>query len=600
MLLQNCWTADFETTTDEDDCRVWAYSLCNIADPSNFVYGTSINEFFDFFINSKINCKVWFHNLKFDGVYLLNYLFLEGFEWVGSTEEIRDNTFTTLITDMGQFYSITVYFKKMNRRYRKVEFFDSLKIFPNFSVERVAEGFNLPIRKLKIDYKKYRPVGYQLNQEEIDYIRNDVEIMARALKIMFDQGLNKMTIASDAMADFKQRIKGFRKKFPVLPLEVDRDIRKSYRGGFTYANETYKEIPVKDVVVLDVNSLYPSCLVDYPMPYGPPQLYQGEYQPDPLYPLYIQSVTCRFNIKPGKIPSIQLKNNLSFIPNEYVKDSKGELVTLYLTTPDLQLFKEQYYLHDVTYNGGWKFMAAKGMFDNYINYWTEQKIKAGKEGNASLRQISKLLLNSIYGRFGLSPNARQKQPYMDSEGIIKFALLPVEKRDSVYVAVASFTTSYGRNKTIRTAQAIRDFTLKKYGEDRWYYCDTDSCHATLSDEDLEELKDVIKIDDYKLGFWAKEAFATRGLFIRQKCYIEEIDGKLYPTVAGLPKYLAPLVTFENFKRGFSTEGLTIEEMVNLASKNGASEKEIEKLHHKLTYKYVQGGVILADTGFTIK
>lgn len=600
MILKNCWTADFETTTDENDCRVWAYSLSNIEDQT-FVWGTDINEFFEFIKNSKDNLKIWFHNLKFDGIYLINYLFLNDYSWVGTKEEITDNTFTTLITDMGQFYSITVYFKKYNHRYKKVEFYDSMKIL-NFSVENVAKGFNLLIRKLKIDYKKYRPIGYQLDENEIAYIRNDVEIMSLALKFMFEQGMTKMTIASDAMADFKKRIKGFRKKFPILPKEIDRDIRRSYKGGFTYANPKWIEKEVKNVVILDVNSLYPSCLVQYPMPFSKPQFFEGEYEYDPIYPLYIQSITCRFEIKPNKIPSIQIKKHLhfDFNPSEYVTSSKGEKVTLYLTKPDFELFKEQYNIYSPTYNGGWKFMSSQGFFDEYINYWMEQKIKAGKEGNAPQRQLAKLCLNSIYGRFGLSPIGRQKQPFMNEEGIIKFITLPSEEREPVYVAVAAFTTAYGRKRTIETSQIIRDFTMKKYGEDRWYYGDTDSCHASLTDEDLEELKDIINIDDYKLGYWAKEGFASRAMFIRAKCYIEEIDGKLYPTVAGLPKYLAPLITFENFKRGFSTSGLTIEEMVNLASKNGASESEIEKLQHKLTYKYVQGGVILADTDFTIK
>ena len=33
--------------------------------------------------------------------------------------------------------------------------------------------------------------------------------------------------------------------------------------------------------------------------------------------------------------------------------------------------------------------------------WIEQKIKAGKEGNGAKRQIAKLMLNSLYGKFGL-------------------------------------------------------------------------------------------------------------------------------------------------------------------------------------------------------
>lgn len=598
-MSRNLWTADFETTTDEHDCRVWAYALSNIED-YEFIYGNNIDDFFSFCENSKDNLKIWFHNLKFDGSYLLSYLLTHSFEFIEDTKDRRDRTFTTMITDMGQFYSITVYFMVKGKRVNKVTFYDSLKIFPNFSVERVAEGFGLPISKLELDYKRKRKVGHQLTEEEVNYIRNDVEIMARALHIMFEQNLTKMTIASDAMTYFRTTIQGFRKKFPKLPKEVDLDIRKSYRGGFTYVNEIYKEKQLGRGITLDVNSLYPSCMVHCFLPYDFPVAFDGKYEKDSVYPLYIQTFSCVFDIKEGKIPTIQIKNSLSFIPNEYVKSSEGEIVTLTLTKPDYELFMEHYNVRHLHYVGGWKFKQAKGIFDEYINYWTERKIKAGKEGNAPIRQISKLLLNSLYGRFSLSPTARQKAPYLDEKGVVRFNLLPEEEREPVYIPVGTFITAYGRERTIRTSQIIRDFTLKKYGEDRYYYSDTDSCHANLSDEDLEELKDIIHIDDYELGCWAKESEFTRACFIRQKCYVEEVNGKLDVTVAGLPKYLAPLITFENFAKGFTTEGLTLEEMLKIASNNGATKEDLKKIHHKLTYKYVKGGVILKDTDFTIQ
>lgn len=600
MKISSCFAADFETTTDENDCRVWAYAVCNVDEYKDFRYGNSIEEFFDFCSNPVSNYKIWFHNLKFDGVYIINYLLKNGYEWIQDRKDKGDKTFTTLITDMGQFYSIVIYFKVNGHHTNKVEIYDSLKIFPNFSVDRVAKGFDLPIRKLKIDYDEYRPIGHKLTEQEVDYIRNDVEIMARALKEMFKRGLTKMTIASDAMQNFKEGFKGFRKKLPLLPQDVDADIRLSYRGGFTYVNDVWKEKKVGKGVVLDVNSLYPSCMcTPYKLPYGQPKRFTGKYKEDKVYSLYVQSITCSFELKEGKIPSVQIRNNLSFVPNEYVKTTNGEEITLFLTKPDFELFQEQYNIYNPTYNGGWKFKAGTGMFDDYINHWTEQKIKAGKEGNAPLRQISKLLLNSLYGRTALSGTARQKAPYL-KDGVVKFRLLPPETRETVYIPVAAFITAYGRNRTIRTSQIIKDYTKKKYGEDRYYYSDTDSIHASLTDEDLEELKDIIKIDDFKLGYWAKEAEFDRAIYIRQKCYIEEIKGKLQVTVAGLPKYLAPLITFDNFKKGFTTEGLTREEMVSIASGNGATPEEIEKLHHKLRYKYVKGGVILADTDFTIK
>ena len=42
------FTADFETTTDPNDCRVWAYAICEIGNINNFYYGNSIDEFIEF------------------------------------------------------------------------------------------------------------------------------------------------------------------------------------------------------------------------------------------------------------------------------------------------------------------------------------------------------------------------------------------------------------------------------------------------------------------------------------------------------------------------------------------------------------------------
>lgn len=41
-----------------------------------------------------------------------------------------------------------------------------------------------------------------------------------------------------------------------------------------------------------------------------------------------------------------------------------------------------------------------------------------------------------------------------------------------------------------------------------------------------------------------------GKFIRQKCYIEEIDDKIKITCAGMPSSCYDFVTWKNFKTGF--------------------------------------------------
>lgn len=579
------FTADFETNVSETDCRVWAYALCEIGNPNNFIYGNCIEDFIKFCQNKKQNYVLYFHNLKFDGEYIFSYLLNNGYECIKNKKERKDKTFTTLISDTGQFYSIEIFFETKNPKHiNKVTIYDSLKIL-NFSVEQIAKDFNLPIRKLELDYDTIREVGHELTDHEIEYIKNDVEIMARALKIMFDEDLTKMTIGSDALHNYKSINKNFNKYFPVLPYQIDKDIRKSYKGGFTYLNDNYKEKETGAGFVLDVNSLYPSVMMYEKLPFGDPLFFNGQYEKDLLYPLYIQTFSCIFKVKENKIPTIQIKNNLSFIPNEYIKSSDGDIVTLTLTNIDLELFFEHYDVWEITYHSGWKFKGIKGLFTEYINYWSTQKINAKKNKNDALYRISKLMLNSLYGKFGLNPDVRGKYPYLNEDGIVKYGMYEQEQRDGIYIPIASFITSYARKKTITTSQTIKEYTLNKYGTDLYVYSDTDSIHLLEIDE--KELENIIDIDDYRLGAWKLESKFKRGKYIRQKCYIElGYDDVLNVTVAGLPKKLAPLVNFNNFNVGFTTENI--------------DKKELEKTGKKLTFKHVKGGVLLVDTDFTIK
>ena len=101
--------------------------------------------------------------------------------------------------------------------------------------------------------------------------------------------------------------------------------------------------------VLDVNSLYPSCMKECLLPFGEPVFYEGKYEKDKVYELYIQMITCSFKIKEDKIPTIQIKHSMSFMPNEYLETSKNEIVCLVLTNIDLALFLEHYDVKDMEY-----------------------------------------------------------------------------------------------------------------------------------------------------------------------------------------------------------------------------------------------------------
>ena len=69
------FAADFETTTKKENCRVWAWAACDVANEKNLYIGTRLDEFLDFCKESDENHVFWFHNLRFDSSFLIDYLF---------------------------------------------------------------------------------------------------------------------------------------------------------------------------------------------------------------------------------------------------------------------------------------------------------------------------------------------------------------------------------------------------------------------------------------------------------------------------------------------------------------------------------------------
>ena len=551
--MAESYTADFETTTNKDDLRVWAWGVCNINNFDDFQYDNNIESFIDWLYNHD-KCNVYFHNLKFDGEFIISWLLKNGYKY---NDNLVSKTFNCVIAGTGQFYKMNICFYKKNKYRRVVHIYDSLKKLP-FSVKKIAESFELPILKGEINYTEERKRGHILTSEELAYLRNDVEIMARALNIQIAEGLTHMTIGSDSLHIFKSILgdANFKHYFPVLDNEVDRDIRRAYRGGFTYTNKLYQNKDVGAGQVYDVNSMYPSVMYEELLPYGIPIFFEGEYIYDENYPLYIQKIKVDLKVKEDHIPTIQCKTNIYFNANEYIEDTMG-MLTIYVTNVDLEVIKEQYDILDIEYINGYKFKGIKGLFCEYIDRFMEMK----KNNTGAKRQLAKLLLNNLYGKFATNPKTQIKIPYMADDGTVDYITRTEKDKESVYTPVGVFITSYARARIQRAFQ---------YNYFRTTYCDTDSLHI-LGDEIPE-----IDIDDKELGKWALESTFTRARFLRAKTYIEEYpDGTINVKCAGLPDNLKELVNFDNFHYGLT-------------------------LHGKLLPKRYDGGVILEETDFTIK
>jgi hypothetical protein len=578
------YVADFETTTLAQDCRVWGWGLVAVPDDwenislENVEVGTTLDGFIETI--SQSNTTTYFHNLRFDGRFILDWLLKNGYRHNASDRGIAEaGTFKSLISDMGQFYSITVRWANGFM----TEFRDSVKKLP-MSVRRIAESFKYEVTKGDIDYEAPRDVGYIPSSVEWDYIRRDVLIVAKALGQSLQTGHGKMTVGSDALAEFKTVIghKEFTRLFPVLSYEMDSEIRRAYRGGFTYADDRFKNRLNGEGMVFDVNSLYPSVMYYRPIPYGEPEYVSGYVEPTRSHPLTIFAVTFTAKLKPFHVPCIQIKGNMMFVETDYVSEIT-EPTTLMVTNVDWALMNDHYDIDVLSYDSGWRFRAANGIFDAYIDKY--MLIKANSEGG--IREIAKLFLNSLYGKFATRPDVTGKIPVLDGE-TVRLIGGKEERRDPVYTAAGVFITSYARDVTIRAAQA---------NYNAFAYADTDSLHLIT-----QSVPDNIRVHPSELGAWKHEYNFDAAYYIRAKAYLErDVNGKFHNAIAGLPTEISSLLRFEHLTPGLElhyhrTHGDTPAYLTETHThpKNGVL------VHGKLTPRSVPGGVILQDTPYEVK
>ena len=546
--------ADFETTTDPEDCRVWAWGLANVSDVPWFKHGNSLPSFINML--ASFDSYVYFHNLAFDMYFILDWLFNNGFEH--TTGKARRGTFSTLIDRMGKAYTIDV----MWNNGRKTQFRDSLKRIP-MPVRDIAATFDLPIMKGEIDYHAYREPGHNLTGEEVAYLKNDVHIVAMALDIQKREGMTKLTVGSDALHSYKTLGQGdwFRQRFPLLDRDWDADIRKAYRGGFTYADPRLQGKILGEGNVYDVNSLYPSVMQQKPIPWGVPQRFNTLAEAeDNMRPgdFCVTNIAFGATLKPDHIPCIQVKGSSMYQATEY--QSVIEPGTdMWVCNVDLQLWREQYDVGIEVAGVTYVFRTETGLFNDYIERWGA--IKRNSFGGR--RAIAKLFLreefNSLYGKFATNPDCTGKIPVL-VKGVVRLVAGEPEERDPVYTAAGVAITAHARAITVRAAQAHYQ---------QFAYADTDSLHL------VGEPPQGLDIDPSRLGAWKHEGHFTRALFARAKAYTEEQDdGRLVTHIAGLPATAAELVRFEDYFTGKVFTG-------------------------KLTPVKVPGGVVLKDVGFTL-
>jgi len=639
------YSADLETTVYEgqDHTEAWASALVALDSDKPLVFH-SLDDTLDYLDYQDEDAVLYYHNLKFDGNFWLSFLitqknFTQGLEYISETEltfkdkkDLREREVIYSISSMGQWY--TIQFKYHSHLYTLK---DSLKLLP-FTLREIGKAFKTEHQKLDMEYEGYRYAGCEITDEEKEYIKNDVLVLKEALNIMFSEGHNKLTIGACCLSEFK-KMKGkydWGVFFPKLEtIEIDQEIygssnadeyiRKSYRGGWCYLVKGASGKEYHNGTTADVNSLYPSMMHSqsgnvYPL--GKPYFWKGSEIPKQALlknRYFFIRIRCRFYLKHGKLPFIQIKHNIRYKATEMLetsdiynkKDGKyysrfydkdgniqDTIVELTLTCTDYQLLLEHYDLYDFEILDGCWFFADKGVFDDYIDKY--KKIKMENKG--AKRTEAKLFLNNLYGKLATSMISSFKYAEVAEDEALKYNVVAEMNKDPVYIACGSAITSYSRNFTIRAAQ--KNF----YGVDKhgFKYADTDSIHCDLPPSEIKG----IRVSETDFCAWKLESCWDIAKFIRQKTYVEHVThedlkpiDKPYYNIkcAGMPSSCKELLL------------ASMGEENQLTDKQKKKYKEfIEKprtlddfkvgltVPSKLVPMCIKGGVILKEVDFTLR
>lgn len=629
--------ADYETTVydGQESTEVWAAAIVELYQREVEVFN-SIDGLFDYVFKQREDCRIYFHNIKFDGSFILHYLLSHGykcgFEYKKENKDhiIYDCNFkrstklnrgemSYMISSKGVWYQISF------RTYsgQLIEIIDSLKLIP-MSVKDMGEAFKTEHQKSKIEYKGIRKAGGFISKKEIEYIKNDVLVAVESLEYMFSQGHTKMTIGSCCYSEYKKIIGklDFDELFPRQDTKsITSDVyngnfhdyvNSSYKGAWTYVNQKYKGLWLGNGYTLDVTSLYPSVMHSisneiYPVGNGKyvkgnlleDQILKKAIEKNNVY--YFIRFKCSFQLKDGYFPWIQIKNSFLYNAREhlvtsdiydksndkyYKYDKNGNPITIELTMTkdDWEYFNESYDIDNLEILDGVYYYARKGLFDEYIDKY----IKIKNESEGGMRMIAKLFLNNLYGKFATGTNSSFKLAHLEN-GVLKFRTIEQNNKTPTYIPVGSAITSKARLFTIKHAVKNRE---------HFCYADTDSLHI------LGSVNDNIgcNIAKNKLYTWKLEAEWKEAIFVRPKTYIEHVGDEYEITCAGMGKRCKELVRkrlHEDIDLGDLSwdEYLFIREgKMELCDFRPGFKSKIGKL----SFKQIKGGAVLKEVEFQIR
>lgn len=457
----------------------------------------------------KSTITIYFHNFsRFDGILLLKHLACHHKSY--KLKPLMRNH---------RLYELAVYSgnKKLFR------FIDSLNLLPG-KLSALAKNLCPGLGpKGSIPYEEVRLSNLaSMKKSLLDYLKQDIlllggvmqkaqEIYWKLYKVDIE---SKITLSSLALSIFRMKYYDA-SNWPIHIPNKNEDsfLRRAYYGGHTDAYKPYGE----DLYYYDVNSLYPFVMKEFPMPGGVP-VWHGNLDGkdlDSMFGFIEAYVECPKTIKKPFLP-YRDKNNTLIFPT-------GEFIGVYYS-------EELKYARGLGYTvlpiSGYLFERMESPFRDFVSSLFDSRLEARRSGNDALAYVYKILMNSLYGRFGINPKStitevcdedRYKHLIRNSDLLFGEML-----SENYYIVAYHSNTGTGldywnppKNSAVQLAAAItasaRIYMYPYISREDCYYTDTDS--VVLGKPLPEE-----EINSTFIGKFKLEHKVLKGYFLAPKSY----------------------------------------------------------------------------------
>lgn len=384
--------------------------------------------------------------------------------------------FRTVLTDAGfdclfTFEQALTFISKWRRKETRVMILDNSNWFQG----KLAKwGDKLGLEKMTM------PKFDDPDKVWFPYCERDVEIIYQ-LTLWYLDFVEKNDLSSWKYTLASQAFSAFRHRFMNHPVYIPDETREtflarqSYKGGRTECFYSGK-LPENRYYKLDINSMYPYVMDKFRYPTN----VEG-YLMNPSVESVKKGLT-----KYGAIAFCSVTTNLNFIPHKHNNKTCYPIGTFntFLSTPEL-IYAFNYAKINKVYEIA--YYRMRPLFGEYVNFFYNERLRWLKQSDELRGLMCKLLLNSLYGKFGqrgykdkiigTAPMGTYETSYYYNEfteerGIIRQIgeniIKSVKKGEShnAFVAVSSHVSSYAR--------CYLFCLLLRAGRDNVYYVDTDS------------------------------------------------------------------------------------------------------------------------------